>query len=84
MTQYLLKPKKFSLIPDRLAPNFRQVIAAIKIGLLGLAGFVLFTQEEYRPIVLAALAPVLPMLLKLPPGLDLSKLLDGIKLPKPG
>ncbi|MDH4078548.1 MAG: hypothetical protein OEU68_01880 [Nitrospira sp.] len=61
-----------------------QAIWAMKVGLLGLAGFILYTQEEFRPAVLAALAPALPTLLRLPLGLDPSKLLEILTLRKKG
>ena len=52
--------------------------ATIKLGLIGFGGMVLFTQEEFRPVILAALAPALPVLLKLPLGLDPTKLLTEL------
>jgi len=63
---------------------WKQAIVAMKVGLFGLAGFILFTQEEFRPAVLAALVPALPTLLRLPLGLDPSKLLDLLTLKKKG
>ena len=61
-----------------------QAIWAMKVGLFSLAGFILYTQEEFRPAVLAALAPALPTLLRLPHGLDPSKLLELLTLKKKG
>ncbi len=57
---------------------WEQGIWTIKLGLIGLGSLVLFTQEEFRPIVVAALAPALPVLLKLPLGLDPAKLLTEL------
>lgn len=54
---------------------WEQGIWTIKLGLMVLGSLVLFTQEEFRPMVAAALAPALPVLLKLPLGLDPAKLL---------
>jgi len=61
-----------------------QAIWTMKVGLFGLASFILYTQEEFRPAVLAALAPALPTLLRLPLGLDPSKLLDLLTPRKKG
>lgn len=52
---------------------WEQGIWTIKLGLLGLGSLVLFTQEEFRPMIATALAPALPVLLKLPLGVDLGK-----------
>ncbi|MDH5739134.1 MAG: hypothetical protein OEY77_02290 [Nitrospira sp.] len=57
---------------------WEQGIWTIKLGLIGFGGMVLFTQEEFRPVILAALAPALPVLLKLPVGLDPTKLLTEL------
>lgn len=54
---------------------WEQGIWTIKFGLIGLGGLVLFTQEEFRPMIVAALAPALPVLLRLPLGVDPAKLL---------
>ena len=54
-----------------------QILWPVKIGLVALAGFIIFTQEEYRPIALAALATILPEISKLLP--ELHKILGGLK-----
>jgi hypothetical protein len=56
------------------------ILWPVKIGLLALIGFIIFTQEEYRPIALAALATILPEISKLLP--ELHKILGGLKPPK--
>ena len=56
------------------------ILWPVKIGLLALVGFIIFTQEEYRPIALAALATILPEISKLLP--ELHKILGGLKPPK--
>ena len=53
------------------------ILWPVKIGLVALAGFIIFTQEEYRPIALAALATILPEISKLLP--ELHKILGGFK-----
>ena len=53
------------------------ILWPVKIGLVALAGFIIFTQEEYRPIALAALATILPEISKLLP--ELHKILGGLK-----
>lgn len=54
---------------------WEQGIWTIKLGLTGFGALVLFTQEQFRPVILAALAPALPVLLKLPFDLDAAKIL---------
>jgi hypothetical protein len=58
--------------------NFwNQILWPVKMGLVALAGFIIFTQEEYRPIALAVLAAILPEISKLLP--ELNTLLSGLK-----
>jgi hypothetical protein len=52
------------------------ILWPVKIGLVALAGFIVFTQEEYRPIALAALATILPEISKLLP--ELHKILGSL------
>lgn len=51
------------------ANSLSHILWPVKIGLIALAGFIIFTQEEYRPIALAALATILPEISKLLPEL---------------
>ena len=53
------------------------ILWPVKIGLVALVAFIIFTQEEYRPIALAALATILPEISKLLP--ELHKILGGFK-----
>jgi hypothetical protein len=60
------------------ASTLSHILWPVKIGLVILVGFIILTQEEYRPIALAALAAILPELSKIVP--ELSKILSGFKL----
>ena len=63
--------------PQRAVNSLSQILWPVKIGLVALVGFIIFTQEEYRPIALAALATILPEISKLVP--ELHKILGGLK-----
>jgi hypothetical protein len=64
--------------PNRPAAvsSLSHILWPVKIGLVALVGFIIFTQEEYRPIALAALATILPEISKLLP--ELQKILGGL------
>jgi hypothetical protein len=67
--------KVFEGARDSGSQLWEQGIWTIKLGLTGFGTLVLFTQEQFRPVILAALAPALPVLLKLPFDLDAAKIL---------
>ena len=56
--------------------SLSHILWPVKIGLVALVGFIIFTQEEYRPIALAALDTILPEISKLLP--ELQKILGSL------
>lgn len=62
--------------PSAAVSSLGHILWPVKIGLVALVGFIIFTQEEYRPIALAALATILPEISKLLP--ELHKILGSL------
>jgi hypothetical protein len=65
----------------RPVSSLSHILWPVKIGLIALVAFIIFTQEEYRPIALAALATILPEISKLLP--ELHKILGALNTDKP-
>jgi hypothetical protein len=63
------------------ASSLSHLLWPVKIGLVALAGFIIITQDEYRPIALAALAAIVPEISKLLP--ELHKIIGSLKPAKP-